>query len=134
MLKIESPRTQPMQAPAAFALWNLGFRPFYLLASMFAALSVALWACEYAGYVPAGYLRNPVWHGHEMLFGYTRNSGIHGANPAGAPGWFELANHGALFLDEIQSLSVNMQEQFFRVLEDKTVAPFGAIKAWQMGH
>jgi uncharacterized protein involved in response to NO len=42
-----------------------------LLASVFAALSVALWACESAGYLPAGYLRNPVWHGHEMLFGYT---------------------------------------------------------------
>jgi uncharacterized protein involved in response to NO len=71
MLKLESARPPPTHASAAFALWNLGFRPFYLLASMFAALSVALWACESAGYLPAGYLRNPVWHGHEMLFGYT---------------------------------------------------------------
>ncbi len=54
-----------------FALWNLGFRPFYLLASIFAALSVPLWVCQYAGYLPAAYLRNLVWHGHEMLFGYT---------------------------------------------------------------
>lgn len=71
MLKLESARPPCVHAPAAFALWNLGFRPFYLLASVFAALSVALWACEYAGYPAAGYLRNPVWHGHEMLFGYT---------------------------------------------------------------
>jgi uncharacterized protein involved in response to NO len=71
MLKLESARPSPTHAPAAFALWNLGFRPFYLLASMFAALSVALWACESAGYLQAGYPRNPVWHGHEMLFGYT---------------------------------------------------------------
>lgn len=71
MPKLESARPQPIRAPAAFALWNLGFRPFYLLASVFAALSVALWTYEYAGYLPAGYLRNPVWHGHEMLFGYT---------------------------------------------------------------
>ncbi len=71
MLTLERPRPPPTQAPAAFALWNLGFRPFYLLASVFAALSVALWTCEYAGYLPAGYLRGPVWHGHEMLFGYT---------------------------------------------------------------
>jgi DNA-binding NtrC family response regulator/pSer/pThr/pTyr-binding forkhead associated (FHA) protein len=63
------------------------------------------------------------------LFGYTRNSGIHGANPAGAPGWFELANHGTLFLDEIQSLSVSLQEKFFRVLEDKKVCPFGATQS-----
>jgi uncharacterized protein involved in response to NO len=71
MLTLESPRPPRTQAPAAFALWNLGFRPFYLLASVFAALSVTLWTCEYAGYLPASYLRGPVWHGHEMLFGYT---------------------------------------------------------------
>ena len=69
MLELETSPQQP--APAAFALWNLGFRPFYLLASVFAALSVALWTCEYAGYLPAGYLGVPAWHGHEMLFGYT---------------------------------------------------------------
>jgi len=71
MLKLESDRPQPIHAPAAFALWNLGFRPFYFLASVFAALSVALWTCEYTGYLSPGYLRVPVWHGHEMLFGYT---------------------------------------------------------------
>ncbi|HEX7273036.1 MAG TPA: NnrS family protein [Casimicrobiaceae bacterium] len=71
MLKIEDTRSTPAVAPAGFALWNLGFRPFYLLASVYAAISVALWACEYAGYLPTAYLRNPLWHGHEMLFGYT---------------------------------------------------------------
>jgi uncharacterized protein involved in response to NO len=55
----------------SFALWNLGFRPFYLLASIFAALSIPLWIVEYAGYLPAAYAHDPVWHAHEMLFGYT---------------------------------------------------------------
>jgi uncharacterized protein involved in response to NO len=54
-----------------FALWSLGFRPFYLLASSFAALSVLLWICQYTGHLPAAYLRTPAWHGHEMLYGYT---------------------------------------------------------------
>jgi uncharacterized protein involved in response to NO len=54
-----------------FALWNLGFRPFYLLASVFSAVSVLLWAAQFSGYVPSGYLQGSVWHGHEMLFGYT---------------------------------------------------------------
>ncbi len=54
-----------------FALWNLAFRPFYLLASIFAALSILLWAAQFSGYLPSAYLRGPVWHGHEMLFGYT---------------------------------------------------------------
>ena len=58
-------------AAAGFALWNLGFRPFYLLASLFSAFSVLLWAAQFSGYLPSAYLRGPVWHGHEMLFGYT---------------------------------------------------------------
>lgn len=72
----ELPLNRPVQpaAPAAtagFALWNLGFRPFYLLASLFSAFSVLLWAAQFSGYLPSAYLRGPVWHGHEMLFGYA---------------------------------------------------------------
>jgi uncharacterized protein involved in response to NO len=60
------------EAPSAkFALWDLGFRPFYLLASIFAALSIPLWVAQYAGVLPAAYFRSPAWHGHEMLFGYA---------------------------------------------------------------
>ena len=60
-----------MPAGTRCALWSLGFRPFYLLASIFAAVSILVWIAEYAGWLPVGYLRNPVWHAHEMLFGYT---------------------------------------------------------------
>ena len=72
MLEIEDPR-QPKPEPvrAAFALWNLGFRPFYLLASLFAALSISLWMLQFTGHMPAAYVRGPAWHGHEMLYGYT---------------------------------------------------------------
>ncbi len=56
---------------AGFALWNLGFRPFYLLASGFAALSILFWVGQYAGLLPAAYARTPAWHGHEMLYGYA---------------------------------------------------------------
>ena len=62
--------SQPHDA-SGFALWSLGFRPFYLLASTFAALSILLWICQYTGHLPAAYLSAPAWHGHEMLFGYT---------------------------------------------------------------
>ncbi|HEX6792477.1 MAG TPA: NnrS family protein [Casimicrobiaceae bacterium] len=58
-------------ASRPFGLWNLGFRPFYLLASVFAALSVALWVCQYAGVLPFAYVRGPTWHGSEMLFGFV---------------------------------------------------------------
>src|SRR5947207_12025392 len=58
-------------SPAAFALWRLGFRPFYLLASIFASLSIALWGAQYAGCLSAPYLHGPLWHAHEMVFGFT---------------------------------------------------------------
>ena len=57
--------------PAEFALWNLGFRPFYLLAAAFSAVGMLWWAAQFSGYVPAAALSGAVWHSHEMLFGYT---------------------------------------------------------------
>ncbi|HET19729.1 MAG TPA: NnrS family protein, partial [Chromatiales bacterium] len=56
--------------PAGFALFNLGFRPFFLAASLWAALSMALWGLALAH--PSSALPVTVaWHGHEMLFGYV---------------------------------------------------------------
>ena len=69
LLRLEEPH--PPAAPAGWALWQLGFRPFYLLASGFAALSIPLWALQYSGLLPAAYLHGPLWHAHEMLFGFT---------------------------------------------------------------
>ncbi len=63
--------TTPPAAVPAFALWQLGFRPFYLLAAAFSALSIGLWALQYAGWLTKAYLNGPMWHAHEMLFGYT---------------------------------------------------------------
>jgi uncharacterized protein involved in response to NO len=67
----QSGKPTAVAPPAGFALWNLGFRPFYLLASLFSALSVLLWAGQFSGFLPSAYLADPLWHGHEMLFGYT---------------------------------------------------------------
>jgi uncharacterized protein involved in response to NO len=61
----------PQPRAEGAALWRLGFRPFYLLASIFAALSVPLWALQYAGWLPRPYLADPLWHAHEMLFGFA---------------------------------------------------------------
>src|SRR5688572_1455457 len=68
---IDELRRSAQPAAAGFALWNLGFRPFYLLASAFSAFSVLAWAAQYSGWLPTAYLQGPLWHGHEMLFGYT---------------------------------------------------------------
>ena len=72
VIPIEEPLRRPQPAPPpGFALWQLGFRPFYLLASGFAALSIALWALQFAGVLGMPYLQGPIWHAHEMLFGFT---------------------------------------------------------------
>jgi uncharacterized protein involved in response to NO len=70
LLHIESPAAR---APAddTLPVLRLGFRPFYLLAAIFAAISVALWAAQYAGWLSGGYLSGPMGHAHEMLFGFT---------------------------------------------------------------
>ena len=52
----------------AAPLLALGFRPFYLLAGIYATVAVPLWAAQYAGWIPGG---NGYWHAHEMLFGYA---------------------------------------------------------------
>ena len=57
--------------PRGFALWQLGFRPFYLLAGIFGAVSIALWTAQVAGVLGNTYLRGPAWHAHEMLFGFA---------------------------------------------------------------
>jgi uncharacterized protein involved in response to NO len=69
-IAIEEPKPAPAKPPR-FALWELGFRPFYLLASSFAAVSIALWAAQFAGWIAHPYLAGPLWHAHEMLFGFT---------------------------------------------------------------
>ena len=55
-----------------FALWNLGFRPFYLLAGFFASLSMLGWAGQFAaGTGMRVYSGDPRWHAHEMIFGFA---------------------------------------------------------------
>lgn len=41
-------------------------------------------------------------------------------------GWFELANNGTLFLDEVTELPLLMQGKLLRVLDDKTIFKIGS--------
>lgn len=53
-------------------LWRLGFRPFYLLAGLFAPFGVLVWLAVYGGWWTGTLYPDPLrWHGHEMLFGFT---------------------------------------------------------------
>jgi uncharacterized protein involved in response to NO len=69
--QIQEPGAARTPPKPSFALWQLGFRPFYLLASIFGALSIALWALQLGGWLGQAYLQGPLWHAHEMLFGFA---------------------------------------------------------------
>jgi uncharacterized protein involved in response to NO len=57
---------------AGFALFNLGFRPFFLGAGVFALLSIATWIANYASLLTLQiHAITPMqWHAHEMIYGY----------------------------------------------------------------
>ena len=55
------------------ALFNLGFRPFFLGASIFSVTSLSLWMAIYALGLELNLenIRSSQWHAHEMLYGYA---------------------------------------------------------------
>ncbi|MBW8329352.1 MAG: NnrS family protein [Thiobacillus sp.] len=54
-----------------WAPFALGFRPFFLAAGVYAVVLMALWLLVLRGSLEPGMLSPLVWHGHEMLFGFT---------------------------------------------------------------
>ncbi|MEO1767180.1 NnrS family protein [Thiobacter aerophilum] len=64
----------PGARPHPFALFRLGFRPFFLLAALFSLLSILAWVGTqvYGWPLPPRLPVAPMaWHGHEMVFGYA---------------------------------------------------------------
>lgn len=54
------------------ALLRLGFRPFYLLAALYAVLAVPGWILMYLGVLPQpASMPSLFWHIHEMLFAFV---------------------------------------------------------------
>ncbi len=53
--------------------WGRGFRPFFMAGSLYAIISILLWAGVYSGHVvPPGIFADPVaWHAHEMIYGFA---------------------------------------------------------------
>ena len=85
-----------------FPIFALGFRPFFLLAAIFAAAAIPLWLLVYQGILdPVSYLPPTVWHAHEMVFGFavaviagfllTAASNWTGRRTAAGPGLAALA-------------------------------------------
>src|SRR5690625_4883969 len=58
------------------------------------------------------------------LFGYEEGA-FSGAKRGGKKGYFEEANMGSIFLDEIGELSLNMQAKLLRVLQENEIVRVG---------
>ena len=60
--------------PAAHPIWAMAFRPFYLLAALYGALSVLAWGAGYNsafGYTGTAALPARFWHAHTSIWGYA---------------------------------------------------------------
>jgi transcriptional regulator with PAS, ATPase and Fis domain len=62
------------------------------------------------------------------LFGYEKGA-FTGANQAGKPGKFELANGGSIFLDEIGDMPLHLQAKLLRVLQERVVERVGGVQS-----
>lgn len=61
------------------------------------------------------------------FFGYEKGA-FTGASPNGKKGYFELADNGVIFLDEIGELSLDMQAKLLRVIQDGEFFRVGGVK------
>ena len=59
------------------------------------------------------------------LFGYVGGA-FTGADKKGKVGYFEQANHGTIFLDEIGDISPNLQARLLRVIQERQVNRIGS--------
>lgn len=59
------------------------------------------------------------------LFGYTKGS-FTGAHENGKAGYFQQADKGILFLDEIGEMPMHLQVKLLRVLQEQEVTPIGS--------
>ncbi len=84
---IREPGGGRAMVPHGLALFQYGFRPFFLLAGLYAALAVPLWLAVWRGdlgWQPA--MPASIWHAHEMLFGFA-TAALAGFLLTAVPNW-----------------------------------------------
>ena len=62
------------------------------------------------------------------LFGYTEGA-FTGARKGGKKGKFELANHGTLFIDEINAMPLTLQPKLLRALQENEIDRVGGTES-----
>lgn len=70
MLNISEPKPN---IKSGIALWQLGFRPFFIGAAGFSVIAMIVWMGVYVFQwsMPLLNMNPALWHAHEMLFGYA---------------------------------------------------------------
>jgi uncharacterized protein involved in response to NO len=62
-------RQQPLDTPA---IWQLGFRPFFLLGPLMGCIALSFWLFFLSGGVTQSLATTPIlWHAHEMIYGFS---------------------------------------------------------------
>jgi uncharacterized protein involved in response to NO len=70
-VQVTDPRTVSGSRPG-WALFGYGFRPFFLLAALYAPTALAAWLLVLTGVLPdPTYMGGPLLHSHEMVFGFA---------------------------------------------------------------
>lgn len=91
---------------ARLPLFGHGFRPFFLLAGLWAPVGVGLWLAVLAGLdVPEGPLPLPFWHAHEMLAGFV-GAAVIGFLLTAVPNWTGRPGYAGLPLVLLVALFV----------------------------
>lgn len=81
----EAAVNSPQMAPKYFSIFSYGFRPFFLLAGVYAIIPILPWGLYLSGHLqPTVSLQT--WHAHEMLFGFV-TAGISGFLLSAIPNW-----------------------------------------------
>lgn len=76
-----------VRADRRFVPFAYGFRPFFLLAGLYAVVAMALWLWLYPlGPTVASGMPPQLWHGHEMIFGFIA-AAITGFMLTAVPSW-----------------------------------------------
>ncbi|WP_108398994.1 NnrS family protein [Devosia submarina] len=90
MADIETRRRTPVPrglARTGPVILSYGFRPFFLAAGIWGLAAMALWIVAVTGVLEiGGSYGSVVWHGHEMLFGYT-SAALAGFLLTSVPNW-----------------------------------------------
>jgi uncharacterized protein involved in response to NO len=84
---LRSMNSIPFETPRRCALFDYGFRPFFLMSAMYALLMVPWWMYRFAhASVSFGGLPALYWHAHEMIYGFVM-AAIAGFLLTAVPSW-----------------------------------------------